>query len=44
MIILLVPDSGFERAKVFADSWGSVLINMGDVGHINAASGIGEWP
>lgn len=33
----------FERAKLFADSWGSELINIGDAGHINVASGFGEW-
>jgi predicted alpha/beta hydrolase family esterase len=33
----------FERAKLFADNWGSELINIGDAGHINVASGFGEW-
>jgi len=33
----------FERAQLFADAWGSELINIGDAGHINAASGFGEW-
>jgi predicted alpha/beta hydrolase family esterase len=33
----------FERAKLFADSWGSELINVGDAGHINVSSGFGEW-
>lgn len=32
-----------ERAKCFAENWGSKLINIGDAGHINAASGYGEW-
>jgi len=32
-----------ERAKLFADSWGSELINIGDAGHINAAAGFGQW-
>jgi predicted alpha/beta hydrolase family esterase len=32
-----------ERARLFADSWGSELINIGDAGHINVASGFGEW-
>jgi uncharacterized protein len=32
-----------DRAKLFADSWGSELINVGDAGHINAVSGYGEW-
>lgn len=32
-----------ERAKLFADSWGSDLINIGNAGHINVSSGFGEW-
>jgi predicted alpha/beta hydrolase family esterase len=32
-----------ERAKYFANSWGSELINIGKAGHINAASGHYEW-
>jgi predicted alpha/beta hydrolase family esterase len=32
-----------ERAKLFANSWGSELVNIGDAGHINVASGFGEW-
>lgn len=32
-----------ERAKYFADSWGSAFISIGKAGHINAASGYGEW-
>src|SRR5260370_1125346 len=30
-----------ERAGLFADSWGSKLINIGDAGHINVVSGMG---
>ena len=26
-----------------AESWGSRLVNIGKAGHINAASGLGEW-
>ncbi|MCR8559363.1 alpha/beta hydrolase [Mucilaginibacter sp. BJC16-A38] len=33
----------FDRAKQFADGWGSELINIGDAGHINVSSGFGEW-
>jgi len=33
-----------ERAKLFANSWGSELVEIGDTGHINLASGFGEWP
>jgi len=32
-----------ERAKLFADSWGSEFINVGDAGHLNVSSGYGEW-
>ncbi|WP_316830316.1 alpha/beta hydrolase [Pedobacter aquatilis] len=32
-----------NRARFFADSWGSEFINIGEAGHINAASGYGEW-
>jgi predicted alpha/beta hydrolase family esterase len=28
---------------VVAESWGSRLVNIGKAGHINAASGLGEW-
>ncbi|HWS72636.1 MAG TPA: alpha/beta hydrolase [Thermoanaerobaculia bacterium] len=33
-----------DRAKQFADAWGSGLIVIGDAGHINGASGYGPWP
>jgi len=32
-----------ERAKFFANNWGSEFINIGKAGHINAASGHREW-
>ena len=32
-----------DRAKQFAKSWGSELINIGDAGHINVSSGHGQW-
>jgi predicted alpha/beta hydrolase family esterase len=32
-----------DRAKQFAEAWGSALINIGDAGHINVASGFGKW-
>jgi predicted alpha/beta hydrolase family esterase len=32
-----------DRAHLFADSWGSELVNIDDAGHINLASGFGEW-
>ncbi len=33
-----------ERAKYFADNWGSKLVTVGALGHINSASNIGNWP
>lgn len=32
-----------DRARYFADCWGSELVNIGNAGHVNAASGYGEW-
>src|SRR5262249_15210018 len=32
-----------ERAKMFADSWGSEFINIGNAGHINVSSGHTNW-
>lgn len=33
-----------ERARFFANAWGSELVNIGKAGHINASSALGEWP
>ena len=33
-----------ERARSFASAWGSQFIDIGAAGHINGASGYGEWP
>ncbi|WP_229379674.1 RBBP9/YdeN family alpha/beta hydrolase [Fibrella forsythiae] len=33
-----------ERARQFAEAWGSRFEEIGDAGHINVASGYGEWP
>ena len=38
------PYCSFERAKHFADSWGASLVEVGAAGHINADSGLGDWP
>jgi uncharacterized protein len=32
-----------EKATLFAHNWGSQLITIGEAGHINAASGFGNW-
>jgi predicted alpha/beta hydrolase family esterase len=33
-----------ERARSFAAAWGSRLVELGAVGHVNSASGLGDWP
>lgn len=38
------PLAGFDRVAGFADSWGAVLHDAGDVGHLNPAAGYGPWP
>jgi len=37
------PYVTMERAKYFADCWGAKLVDIGSHGHINSASGLGEW-
>ena len=32
------------RVRAFAGAWGSRLHDLGPVGHLNPASGYGEWP
>jgi uncharacterized protein len=32
------------RARAYADAWGSHFVNVGRLGHINAASRLGNWP
>jgi hypothetical protein len=38
------PNCSFERAQSFASAWGSRLVDSGKVGHVNAESGLGDWP
>ncbi len=33
-----------ERARHFAAAWGAQLIDAGPHGHLNAESGLGDWP
>jgi predicted alpha/beta hydrolase family esterase len=33
-----------ERARAFAAAWGSKFVEIGEAGHINGASGYGDWP
>ncbi|HSW19526.1 MAG TPA: alpha/beta hydrolase, partial [Ramlibacter sp.] len=36
--------ASFESAAAMARNWGSSLVDLGEVGHLNPASGFGEWP
>jgi predicted alpha/beta hydrolase family esterase len=38
------PLARFERVAELAAAWGSELVNLGDVGHLNPDSGYGPWP
>ncbi|NRF67223.1 serine hydrolase family protein [Aquincola sp. S2] len=38
------PLASFERTTELARCWNSRLVDMGDVGHLNPASGYGRWP
>jgi predicted alpha/beta hydrolase family esterase len=38
------PYCSLARARSFAEAWGSEYIDTGARGHINAESGLGDWP
>ena len=38
------PHAGFDSSRLMAAAWGSELVDLGRCGHINADSGIDEWP
>jgi len=38
------PLARLERVETMALEWGSSLVNVGAVGHLNPASGYGAWP
>jgi len=38
------PLGELTRIAGFASAWGSRLVDVGNVGHLNPASGFGEWP
>lgn len=38
------PLGNFERVEELARDWGSRVVNVGAVGHLNPAAGFGEWP
>ena len=38
------PFCALPRAQAFAQAWGSQFLEVGPHGHLNAASGLGDWP
>ena len=38
------PLGRFERIEQLARDWDSRLVDLGQVGHLNPASGYGDWP
>jgi len=38
------PLGSFDRVAGMARDWGSGLVDLGEVGHLNPASGYGDWP
>jgi len=38
------PYCSFARARTFASAWSSEFVDYGRCGHINAESGLGDWP
>ena len=38
------PFCGFDVAEDIAAAWGSLFIDAGETGHLNADSGFGPWP
>ena len=37
------PYVSVKRGMLFAENWGSEMVNIGNAGHINVASGHGNW-
>ena len=38
------PFCGIDKARRFASAWHATLIEVNERGHINAESGLGDWP
>lgn len=38
------PYCSLDRARELGEAWGSAIIESGELGHINVASGHGPWP
>jgi len=37
------PLGSYERIEALANDWGSRVVDLGHVGHLNPASGYGHW-
>ena len=38
------PLAALHKAQALASDWGSMVLDLGAVGHVNPASGYGPWP
>jgi predicted alpha/beta hydrolase family esterase len=38
------PLAGLDRTVTLAQDWGSKIVLLGEVGHLNPAAGFGPWP
>lgn len=38
------PHCSYERAEEYGNAWGAAVVDAGESGHINVASGHGPWP
>ena len=38
------PLARYDRVQQLAHDWGSRLVDLGEVGHLNPAAGFGPWP
>ena len=38
------PLAALDRTAMFARNWGSSIVLIGEVGHLNPAAGFGPWP
>ena len=38
------PFCSSERALAMAADWGAEAVSLGDKGHLNGDSGLGDWP
>ncbi|MEV0267904.1 alpha/beta hydrolase [Hamadaea sp. NPDC050747] len=38
------PYTTFAQFEQFAEDWGAELVDAGDVGHLDTATGFGPWP